>query len=217
MNVRMILPAVRVFLAGITLSAIAAQFAHASARGFSPVNFFSFFTVESNLFIAVVFLAIALVPSWRVPSVARDLVRGAAALYMVTTGVVYMLLLSGLEEALQTQIPWVNVVLHYIMPVVAFLDWAADPPEHGITFRRALIWLAYPFLYLVYSLSRGPLAGWYPYPFLDPARAGGYAGVALYAAAITVTTLILIGLLVWIGRRRVGRPSARPSASFHPS
>ncbi len=205
MRPRIILLVFRVFFAALTLWAVVAQFTYASSRGFSPVNFFSFFTIESNLFAAGVLLALALVPSWRRASNVRDNVRGAATFYMVTTGITYVLLLSGSEEALQTQILWVNLVLHYIMPIVVFFDWVVNPPEHTISFRRALIWLVYPILYLAYSLIRGPAVGWYPYPFLDPGRAGGYGGVALYAAAVTIAILILIGLLLWIGRRRGGR------------
>ncbi len=168
------------------------------------MSFFSFFTIESNIFASVVFLAAALLPTTKGDSGTRDMVRGAATLYMVTTGMVYVLLLSGLEESLQTPIPWVNLQLHYIMPIAVALDWVMDPPRQRIPFRRALVWLAFPALYFVYSLVRGPFVGWYPYPFLNPESAGGYGRIALTAVGISIAMLILVALVVWATHRRRG-------------
>jgi hypothetical protein len=209
MSTRIVLIVSRVLFALLTLGAILVQFRYSSGRpDFNPANFFSFFTIESNIFISIVFLATALLPSGREGSGTRDLVRGAATLYMATTGVVYVVLLSGLEESLQTQVPWVNLVLHYIMPVVAALDWVIDPPRQGIPFRRALIWLVFPAVYCAYSLVRGPFADWYPYAFLNPASAGGYGGVALTVLGISLGMFMLIWLLVWSARWR--RATAGP-------
>jgi hypothetical protein len=137
-----------------------------------------------------------------------DMWRGAAALYMATTGVVYVLLLSGLEDALQTQISWVNLVVHYIMPVVVVLDWLIDPPRRRVPFARALLWFVFPVVYLVYSLARGALVGRYPYPFLDPTGARGYGGVAVAAVFIAVGLVGFTALLAWTAPRRAapGRP-----------
>ena len=60
--------------------------------------------------------------------------------------------------------------------------------------RHVGYWLIFPLLYLVYSIARGALAGFYAYPFFDPAKSGGYGGVALYCAAI----LLLFLLLSWL-------------------
>jgi len=173
---------------------------------FTVGNFLSFFTIQSNLFAAGVLL-------WLAFRGARghgdgqgrvDLIRGAATLYMATTGVVYGLLLSGYQEALQTTVPWVDTALHRVMPVVMVIDWLADPPETRLTVRRALPWLAYPALYLVYSLIRGPIVDWYPYPFIDPRNTGGYAAVAAYAVGITLGVLAFTWVIVRLGdwRRR---------------
>lgn len=193
----------RVAFALLTLAAIGYQFfARTEVPDFEPVNFFSFFTVQSNLFAAVVLLSVA----WRgmaagPPSSRLDLVRGAAVLYLATTGVVYGLLLAGYQEELQTTIPWVDTVLHRVMPLVMVADWLVDPPRTPIAPRRALVWLLYPLAYVVYSLIRGPIAGWYPYPFLDPDAAGGYAGVGLYCVGIAVGVAAFAWLTATVGRR----------------
>jgi hypothetical protein len=86
----------RVALGLLTIAAIVVQFRFSvgNVAGFSPSNFFSFFTIQSNILAALVLLLGA-----------RPFVRGAAVLYMCVTGLVYATLLSGLEEALNTQVP----------------------------------------------------------------------------------------------------------------
>jgi hypothetical protein len=190
----------RVAFAALTLAALVVQLINQIDRGGSVVNFFSFFTVQSNLIVTAVFLLGAWFtlkgaepPSWRI-------VRGAAAAYMTTTGVVYVLLLTGLEEDLQTTLPWVNAVLHYWMPLVAIADWLIDRPE-AISFSKALVWTVYPLAWLLYSMVRGEIGGWYPYPFLHPEHnAQGYAGVAVTSVVIF---LAFVGL-TWLLARTSG-------------
>jgi len=51
-------------------------------------------------------------------------------------------------------------------------------------------------------LIRGGVTGWYPYPFLDPAKVGGYGGVAVYAIGIAATFLIAGWVLLALGNKR---------------
>lgn len=164
-------------------------------RGFPITNLFSFFTVQSNLIAAAVLLWGALAP----PAPAR--VRGAAVLYLSLTGIVYGLLLADLQADLQTMSPWIDTVLHRLMPLVMLVDWLADPPQVRLSVRSALIWLAYPLLYVLYTLVRGPFADWYPYPFLNPALSGGYPGVFAYCIVIALGVLVFAWLVVQIGNR----------------
>ena len=74
--------------------------------------------------------------------------------------------------------------------------------------RRSLLaalgWLLAPLAYFAYSLVRGPIAHWYPYPFLDPRSLGGYGRVALYAVVLAVAMGLLAAGVNAIGRRRSG-------------
>lgn len=56
----------------------------------------------------------------------------------------------------------------------------------------------FPLAFLVYTLIRGPLAHWYPYPFLDPSH-GGYGRVVIYSGAIALEMFALSFLTGWIG------------------
>ena len=195
MNRRALLAAYRLGFAALTLIAIAVQASDLAGRGvLNPANFLSYFTIQSNLIGSAVFLIGA--ARWRAPrSRTFDLVRGGSTLYLTVTLVVFAILLSGTD--VDTAIPWVNSVVHEVMPIAVIVDWLIDPPPGGVAFRESLSWLGYPLVWLAYTLVRGALVGWYPYPFLDPAN-GGYGTVGLYVVAILVFGVVLCWLLSWV-------------------
>lgn len=174
-----------------------------------PGNFFSFFTIQSNIIAAVVLLVGAVLAPRA--SIAWDLVRGGAAVFMILTGVVYNTLLVGLEGSLETSDPWANDIVHTIIPIVMAIDFLLIPLARRLRWRDATVWAIYPLIYLAYTLIRGPIVDWYPYPFLDPRRDGGYPQVALMCVAIFLGFLAVIWLMTEINawRRRMGESRAR--------
>ena len=99
-------------------SALVTEIATLHERGKLELgNFFSYFTVGSNLFAAVVLIAGGLAPTPRGESMTFAMLRGAATLYLAITGIVFSLLLAGLEGVEFTAVPWDNIVLHYLMPL----------------------------------------------------------------------------------------------------
>ena len=181
----------KVFFGLLGFSAIVTEIAVLWANGkLIPANFFSFFTIESNILAVIVFLVSAFYVFANKKSRKLDFFRGAATFYMVVTGIVFSVLLSGIEGVDLTAVPWDNVVLHYIIPIAITLDWIMDAPSRRISFSKGLLWLSFPIVYLVYSLIRGPIVGFYPYPFLDPAH-GGYGQVAITSVLILVGGVVL--------------------------
>jgi hypothetical protein len=165
------------------------------------VNYFSYFTILSNLVGATLLLVGA--ARWRAARSARlDLLRGGAVVYLTVTFIVFALLLSNTDVDLA--IPWVNSVLHEIIPVVIVIDWLIDPPTTRLSMRQGLLWLSFPAAWIVYVLIRGELVGKYPYPFLDPAN-GGYASVAIYSVGILVLMVAICAAVVWVGSWARGR------------
>ena len=180
----------------------------------SLVNFFSYFTIESNL-MAIVVLLVGGVADPRSPRWAW--IRGAVTFYMVVTGIVYAALLANAEVGLTAE--WVNSAMHQVIPAVLLLDWLCFPPwpsraAAGKVPLSALAWLVFPLLYLAYSLSRGAAVDWYPYPFLDPRHPGGYGRVALFCVVLAVLmALLALGVAAagrWRAARRGGERSPRP-------
>lgn len=200
-----ILAFLRIGFGMLILAALVAQIIRSIEQGSSISNFFSFFTIESNLLAAVILLVVgigALVGKKARPQFA--FIRGAMTLYMVITGIVFALLLSGLEQRLQTTIPWTNMVFHQLMPVVVLLDWVLFPPKFAFKLRHAIWWLAFPLAYLLYTLIRGSLTGWYPYPFLDVSQTGW-----LYVITVCVGIAIGATVLAWLLALRTQHRLAR--------
>jgi hypothetical protein len=128
------------------------------------------------------------------------MVRAAATLYITITGIVYAALLAHQDVGLISA--WVNDVLHRVVPLAMLIDWVLFDPWPRSSRSIALSWLAGPLVYLAYSLIRGPIVHWYPYPFLDPRRKGGYEHVALMCVVLAIGMALLALLISWIGDRR---------------
>ena len=187
---------VRLLFAILALVAIAVQLADLAGKGtLNPVSYFSYFTIESNLIAVAVLLMGA--ARWRADhTLTQDLLRGGAVVYMSVTCIVFTLLLSNTD--VDTAIPWVNTVVHQLMPLVMVVDWLLDPPAARLTPRQGVLWLSFPLVWIVYVLVRGAIVGLYPYPFLNPAN-GGYQTVAVYCAAILVLLGAVCALTVVLG------------------
>lgn len=196
----------------LALAALAAiGYDVAAGPGVSDTDYFSYFTVLSNLFAAAMLLYGAF-GSARERSGTVELLRGAAVAYILTTGIVYLVLLSGHAPAY----PWVNTILHYLMPVAVTLDWLLDPPRMRLDpARTVVLWMGFPVLYILYTLARGAIVGWYPYFFVNPHRSGGYLLVAGDCLAVGIGIIALIAATTWAGNRR-GYTSVGSAASTSP-
>ena len=200
-----VLRVVRGATALIAIAAIVVQAKVLADNGvLDIVNFLSYFTIQSNLIGIAVFLILAVREPGPRPRWLESL-RGAATVYLTVTFVVVLLLLRGIDVGLQ--LAWVDFALHTLTPIVIVADWLLDPPTVRLTRRDALGWLAYPLAWLVYTLVRGPLVGWYPYPFLDPAH-GGYASVAVTSLVILVAGAFVCLGYAWLGNRIGGGRAA---------
>ena len=173
------------------------------------VNFFFYFTDLSNILGACVLLYGGFAALRGRAGVPDDLVRGAAVLYLVITGLVYWTLLANTINA-QT-IGWENDVVHGVMPAVLVLDWLISPPTKRLSFGKAGRWLAFPILYLAVSLIRGPIVRWWPYDFLDPTQPGGYAHVTTWSFIVTGIFVLFMLLITWVGNQ-LGSSSGSPSS-----
>ncbi|MFI6168567.1 Pr6Pr family membrane protein [Nocardia sp. NPDC051052] len=168
---------------------------------FSPGNYFSFFTIQSNVLGVLVLLIGGLLD----PHGRRwEIVRGASALYLLITGVIYAVLLANIDVMLTDR--WINDIMHRVMPIVMVADWVLIPARQRLTLapRLVCLWLIYPLIYGIYTLIRGPIVDWYPYPFIDP-RHQGYVSLAIGLIVLTgVFTLLAVAIAAvgGLARRR---------------
>jgi hypothetical protein len=187
---------------GVVIAQVVNGFFHPP---FDITNYFSFFSIQSNLFTAFV-LALSALRIYRGDSPDNlTFWRGAAVLYLTLAGTVYLILLGGVSESLQNPREQTNAVLHYLVPTALLADWFLTPKKR-VTFATGLLWLLYPLGYVLYSLGRGHFSHWYPYPFLTPS-ASGYVGIVSVCLVMAAAMVLFIGLLTWTTRREPGASS----------
>src|SRR5215472_15943816 len=148
MALRSIVALYRLGFGLLTFVAMIVQMVNLSQAGTLDVlHYLTFFTILSNTIAAVTFLVGA--ARWRSPrSATFDFLRGFSVVSMSLTGVVFAVLLSGTN--VDTAIPWVNSVVHEVMPIVVVADWLIDPPQSRLTYRQGFMWLVYPAVWSVY-------------------------------------------------------------------
>ncbi len=161
------------------------------------VRLVSYFTIQSNLFVLVAAVTLAVAPGrdgrvWRV-------VRLDALLAIAVTGVVYNTLLAPLVH-LDGLALWTNTALHVVSPVLALAVWLAVGPRPRITWGTVGWAFVWPVAWIVHTFVRGAVTGWYPYPFMDAAALGLPRAVGTTSLVI-VLALVLAVVLKVLDRR----------------
>jgi hypothetical protein len=221
---------VRVLFAALGIAAIVAQLDRSVENwhktgmsvAFGVTNFFSFFPIDSNVGTIVVLLIGAIFvfakkddPHW------YTVFRAIVVTYMFVTGVVYNLLLRGVELPQGTTVEWSNEVLHVVACAYIVLDWFIAPGRVPLNWRSLRAIVVFPLVWVVYTMIRAPFTtgltlnhkAFYPYPFLDPSLAHeGWFSVAFYILLITGVVLGTGAGVIWVSRRFKG-DAALPTVS----
>lgn len=191
-------------LAGIfLLVTMAMQIANrVENNAFDPGEYFSYFTIESCL-IAVVVLVVGGVMAFRGPrdTVLYTTIRMSALAYAVVTAGVYNLLLRYVPYEGFVGLTWPNEVMHVWIPLFILLDWLFSPGRPALPWTALRVVVIFPIAWLGYTLIRGAVTNYYPYPFLDPAT-GGWVSVLAYIVGLTAFIVGIAALAVLYSRRR---------------
>jgi hypothetical protein len=134
------------------------------------INFFSYFTTETVLFITLGLTIFCTRPQAE-QFLTRPSVQSALVVYITVVGGVYAVLLRNLWHPHGLQI-LTNFVLHDAIPVLYPLYWLVFLPKGRLRWSDPAWWVVYPVLYFLYSMLRGAAYGTYVYPFMDAARLG---------------------------------------------
>jgi hypothetical protein len=195
-------------LAGVALTVVSAvhspgHFPTGTERGF---NTFAFFTIQANLLVGAttLLLAIRLDRS----SLVFGTFRVIGLVAITVTGIVYHVALSGLLT-LAGYHQLANQLVHTVVPVLAVIGWLVAGPRGQVTARA--VWLSplYPLAWLAFTLIRGAVIDWYPYPFVDVTKLG-YAGTVLNCFWVSLLFLGLAAGAAALDRRLRPRPQPQP-------
>ncbi len=175
---------------GVVISAVTA--ANNSSGHFHPAlarlfNTFTFFTIQSNLLVglAALLLAVRLQRS----SLWFSVLRLAGLTAITVTGIVFHAVLAQTLD-LHSWAAAGNELVHTVVPIMAAVGWLMLGPRGLVSKRVAWLSLIFPACWLVFTLIRGAIAHWYPYPFIDVTQLG-YGRVAINCVWVA---LLMLGL-----------------------
>ena len=164
------------------------------------LNVFAFFTIQSNIIVGVTSLLLALRPD-----LASTLFRVARLTGIVAITITFVVFHAVLKKLLDLE-SWALVadnLLHTIVPILAVIGWLVYGPRRLAS--RRILWLTavFPVAWCIFTLIRGGLVGWYPYPFID-VEALGLGDVLVNCAWVAVLYLGVAAALTtfdgWLAR-----------------
>ncbi len=161
------------------------------------VNLFSYFTIQSNLFVLGTSTALAL-------NIHRDgrlwrVLRMDAMLGIIITGIVYDFVLAALVHPTGWALA-ATIGFHYISPWATLIGWLIFGPRPRMGWKTMALAFIWPIAWLLYTFIRGALTGWYPYPFLDVDLIG-FADSVRNSAVILLVAIGIAAVLVALDKR----------------
>jgi hypothetical protein len=162
------------------------------------LRYFTFFTILTNILVAVVFTVVAFQWKHKGSFFTKSKTQTATAVYIFVVGFVYNVILRFLWQPQGVQ-RVVDELLHLIIPIIYIVYWYFNVRTSGISYKSIWNWLMYPMVYLVVVMIRGYFSEYYPYPFINVV-ALGYEKALINSAGLTVFFGLVSIVFVWIAR-----------------
>lgn len=173
----------------------------------SVVNYLSYFTVQSNLLVAVACWLLVARQDRDEPW--YQALRLASLVGITVTGIVFATVLAG-DVELTGLSWWLDKIFHYVVPAMSVIGFLAFSPRTRLS-NAAWWFLVWPIVWLVYTLVRAEVAepvyevgegitSAVPYTFLDIAENGGLS-VAIASLAVTALAVVIAAGYIRVSRR----------------
>ena len=135
------------------------------------IRFFTFFTILTNILVAIVFTANWLQPKNSFQFFDKPKTQAAIAVYIFVVGFVYNTILRFIWQPKG----WNKVadeLLHLVIPIVYISFWYFKFSKETINYKSIFGWLLFPIIYIIVVMIRGYFSNYYPYPFLNVGNLG---------------------------------------------
>ncbi len=162
------------------------------------IRYFSYFTILSNLIVAVCCTALLFKPAGKSGFFQQQKTLAAVTVYIIVVGLIYNVTLRYIwdPEGLQRV---VDELLHLVNPVLFLIFWLVFAAKDQLKYADVLPWLIYPLGYTIFILIRGAASGFYPYPFIDMGELG-LQKTLINAFVVAIIFLVLLLLIVLTGK-----------------
>ena len=155
-------------------------------------DYFSYFTIWSNIVVAVVAGIFVFRP--RMSSFWFRALWFSSLLMISVTGLIYNIALADLVQA-EGAAAVSNLCNHVLTPLAFVLAWLLVGPRGWISLRVIAAGLVVPFCWIFLTLIRGAFVDAYAYPFVNVTKLG-YAEVLINLSVIVVACCVL-SLVLW--------------------
>ena len=163
------------------------------------VRYFSYFTILTNIFVALYCTYVLLKPDSRWGKYfSRPNVVPAITVYIAVVGITYNTILRHLWNPHGWEMVG-DELTHLVIPVLFLLYWLVFSPKGELKWKDTFPWLIYPLIYFVWVIIFGALSGFYPYYFIDVNELG-YSKALLHSGMLTIGFLLLSLLFVAIDK-----------------
>ncbi|WP_298396494.1 Pr6Pr family membrane protein [Flavobacterium sp.] len=169
----------------------------------TTIRFFTFFTILTNILVAIVFTAVLIKPKRKFSFFLNPINQSAIAVYIFVVGFVYNLILRFLWQPQGVQ-RIVDEMLHTIIPIYYILYWYFKSNTKSILWKNFINWLIYPIVYLVVIMIRGSFSNYYPYPFVNVTSLGidkVFINIILLTLFFGGVAIAFIGIAKWKNKR----------------
>lgn len=163
------------------------------------LRFFAFFTIDTNIIVALCFTFIFLGNKYRLGRFfSKASTVTAITVYITIVGIVYNVILRSTWDPQGMQ-KTVDELLHTVIPALFIVFWLIFVPIEQLKWKNAFPWLIYPILYMTWAIIHGAITKFYPYPFVDVNELG-YNRALLNAGGILLVIFLLSLALIATGK-----------------
>jgi hypothetical protein len=159
------------------------------------VEYFSYFTILSNILAAMALTAPLVAPASRLADWSEQSgPRAAVATYLTITALVYHAILASQWHPQGLHLV-ADTILHTVTPLTFLIDLALRGGQGEARWIAAAKALAMPAVYGAWTLLHGALSGFYPYPFMNVAKRG-YPAVLVTMVAMSLAFALVAVIFV---------------------
>ena len=163
------------------------------------LRFFGYFTVDTNILVALSFTFIALNSNSRPGKFfTKASTVTAITAYIIIVGITYNIFLRSTWNPQGLQ-KLVDELLHSVTPIAYVIFWVAFVPAEKLKWKYSLLWLIYPIVYMIYTIALGIITKFYPYPFVDVNELG-YNKALMNSVLVLVIIFLLSLALIGTGK-----------------
>ena len=161
------------------------------------IRFFSFFTILTNILVALYFTS--RISIFYISKSSKSVNLTALTAFILVVGLVYQIILRGTWQPTGLQ-KIIDELLHSVIPLFVFLYWLKFANKTDLIFKNIKIWFWYPIGYFLYIIIRGHFSNFYPYPFVNVTEMG-YPQVIINSVIVSLFFLFIMGTLIFIGNK----------------